>query len=85
VTSTISKTAFICGCGCGAVLVWDFEAWGDEPEQVYVEFALAFPDNLRNRLRAAWRVARGKEPWLHSVVLQHGELERFREFVGRKP
>lgn len=75
---TVHTTAVPCDCGCGAVLVTEFEQWGDEPHQVYVEFSLAYHARLRERVRAAWRVVRGREPWLHAVVLQGDGLRDMR-------
>lgn len=79
---SIHKIAVPCDCGCGVVLVTRFDPWGDEPEEVFVEFFEAYQvSGLRNRLRAAWRVVRGKEPWLHSICLQaEGIAEMRRAF-----
>lgn len=79
---TIHRSACQCDCGCGAVLVTRFDQWGDEPEQVYAEFSLAYHGGVRERLRAAWRVVRGKDPWLHSVVLQDDGLRGMRQAFG---
>lgn len=64
------------------MLVWDFEEWRDEPHHMYVEFSVTFPaGRLRNRLRAAWRVVRGKDPWMHSVVLREEGVDQLRKAV----
>lgn len=79
----VHKTAIPCDCGCSAVLVWEFEPWGDEPHEIIVEISVTWwAGRLRNRLRAAWRVLRAKDPWMHSVVLQGEGIEQLRRAVG---
>jgi len=74
----IVKTAIPCGCGCGCVVLVDCP-WGDEPRELYVEFSLAFHAGLRYRLRACWRVLRGKDPWLHCVALEADGIQKLKE------
>lgn len=81
-TNGVHKSAIPCDCGCECVIVWEWEEWGDEPHQVWVDFSVAYPaDRLRARLKAAWRVIRRKDPWLHSIVLQDEGLEQFRRAI----
>lgn len=79
------KTAIPCDCGCEAVLIWEFEPWGEEPHQVYVDFIVGLPiGGLRGRVKAAWRIVRGKDPWLHSIVLQDEGIEQLRHAIRFK-
>lgn len=73
------KASVPCDCGCENVLIWEFEPWGDEPHQVYVEFTAAYPaDRLSQRLKAAIRILRRKDPWVHSITLQQEGIEQMR-------
>lgn len=77
---TIRRHAIPCECGCECLLVTEFDQWGDDPEQVFVEFGLVYrgSGDLRARLGIAWKVLRAKEPWLHGVALQGDTLEQMR-------
>lgn len=74
----ITKTAIPCACvgSCGCVVLIDLEAWGDEPHQVYVEFSLGYRGRFRDRIKAAWRIVRGRNPWFHSVCLYDDGAEK---------
>lgn len=78
---TIHRTACGCECGCGAMLVTFFEQWGDEPEDLYLDVSVAYHGTLRHRARAAWRILRAKDPWLHGMMFQGETLKRFREAI----
>lgn len=77
----IIKQVVPCACSgtCAVVLVTDIEAWGDEPHHVYVEFYAQMSGGLRSRLRAAWRIVRGKDPWLHAICLEEESVRQMRE------
>lgn len=73
------KTAIPCECGCSVVMVWEFEQWRDEKHHVCVDWSVSFAEGrLRNRLRAAWRIVRGKDPWMHSIVLYEDGIDQLR-------
>lgn len=77
---TIHRHAVPCECGCDCVLITEFDQWGDDPEQVIVEFGVA--NNVvgfRHRAGIAWKILRGKDPWMHGVALQGETLAQMRE------
>lgn len=74
----------MCRCGCGAVITTDLFDWDNaEDMEMWIDFALAYHGSLRERLKAAWRVIRGREPWLHSVEIQRPEAEVLIEALQR--
>ena len=81
---SIHKAAIPCDCGCGAVIVWEFEKWSDDPREVIVDFSIAYRprDERRARWHAAWRVLRAKEPWLHSIVLQNDGIAQLQAAIS---
>ena len=72
------KTAVPCACGCGVVAVTHVEQHGEEPREAYVEFYESYRGGISGRLRAAWRVVRGKDPWLHCIALDADGIGKLR-------
>lgn len=67
---TIHKTSVPCECLCSSVIVVEYEQWGDDPHQMFVEFGLSWGDaRLSKRIKAAWGILRRRDPWLHGVAL----------------
>ena len=68
-----------CDCGC-AVLVLDY--WKSHPaDEGYLDVYTAPRPGLRHRLRAAWRVARGKDPWVDTLVFGPKQVAQLRAFL----
>lgn len=83
ITDTIRKTAVPCDCGCEAVLIWEFDQWGDEPHHVVVDLIVGYyAASFRARAKAAWQVLRGKDPWLHSMCFQDEAIGQIRRAFG---
>lgn len=82
----MEKIAIPCSCGCSVVVVMEFEQFGDDPQQFFVEFFTAYreKDSRRARWQAAWRVFRGKDPWLHDVCLDPTEIAKLRDFLSER-
>lgn len=72
-----------CNCGC-AFLVIDKWEWDDDADDWYAEvYTLPRPNTLRHRLKTAWRIARGKDPWMDSLVFSPQTLGEMREFLDK--
>lgn len=77
-----------CDCvgTCGVALVTHIEPHGDEPAQFTVDFFAHVgwgTGGWRDRLRVAWRVIRGGEPWAHAIVLTPETATALAAFLAR--
>lgn len=81
----MNKIAIPCTCGCGVLVIVEFDQYGEDPQEFFVEFFTS-PDpriSRRQRLATAWRVLRGREPWLHDVNLGPHEMNDMKAFLER--
>lgn len=67
------KLSLPCDCAgsCTVAVVTEFEQTDKDRGETFVEFyehpCAQF--TLRRRLRVAWQVARGRDPWTHGICL----------------
>lgn len=88
VPPVITKVAVPCSCvgNCGVVLVTDMQPFGDDPHVAFVEFFQSYQSHtMRHRLRAAWRVLRGKDPWIHDICLDEIGIAQMRQAFSVPP
>lgn len=72
----------VCAGTCSVVLVTEFDGFKDEPQTYYFSFFIrASEASLRNRMRRAWGVLRGKDPWLHDITLNPSQMAELRDFI----
>lgn len=81
----IHKHAIPCSCvsTCGVALIMEIEGMDSEPSAYYGEFFMSYQGGLRGRLRTAWRVVRGKSPWLHSIAIDPTEIAALHAWLGK--
>ena len=77
--NSLNRTVVPCDCGCSVAIVTTLEKFEDEPKESWVEFGLTSQSRGRDRLRDAWKVLRGQEPWLHCVALGHDGIRTLRD------
>lgn len=72
-----------CTCGCAIVAVIEFDPFEDDPQMYFAEFYTATrPGASRwERFKAAWRVVRGNDPWMHSVCWDANAVKELRDFL----
>jgi hypothetical protein len=75
-----------CDCvgTCGVALVTDFEPFDDEKPEMFIEMFehISGAGSLRHRLKVAWKVARGRDPWSHGVCIQNrAKVTDLRDFL----
>lgn len=80
------KLALPCDCAgtCTVMLVSELGAWGNDPQEIYVDFYehLTLSGSVRKRVRLAWQVLRGKEAVDHGLVFDEAEkLWRLVDFL----
>ncbi|MBX5442268.1 MAG: hypothetical protein IRZ32_12180 [Solirubrobacteraceae bacterium] len=83
-TGAAARHAVPCDCAgtCTVALVTALEPAGREPQTWYVDlYQHARYRSLGDRARAAWRVLRGRDPWMHQVVLSPERLRGLRDFI----
>lgn len=82
----MDKIAIPCNCGCSVVLVMEFEELGDHPQEFVTEFftAMDLKGSRRIRWQTAWRILRGKDPWLHDVCLDSKAMGELQDFLAKK-
>lgn len=79
-----AKLALPCECvgTCGVAVVTVLEPWGDDPMETFIGFhQRAGYETLSQRARAAWRVLRGQDPWLHDVSLSVAQMRELSDFL----
>jgi hypothetical protein len=83
--ASMDKIAIPCSCGCSVLVIMEWDAFQDEPQQFFVEFFTAVDPRAsrRERISAAWRVLRGKNPWLHDVALDPNAIAELRNFINK--
>lgn len=77
-----------CSCvgTCGIAIVTEWDDADGQPEEWFVEFFenISHQPRLRDRLRIAWGVLRGREPYTHCVSLLHPEIVSLRDFLNER-
>lgn len=81
----MNKVVIPCNCGCSIVVIIEFDEFEDNPQEFFAEFYTAMRPNetRRSRLLAAWRVLRGRDPWLHDVCWDADAVKALHEFLNR--
>ena len=77
----ISACSCIGTCSVAAFMEWEGAA--GNPDEWFVEFYEHITRRTRwkDRLRVAWGVLRGREPYTHGLVLQCEEIVALRDFL----
>ena len=77
-----------CSCvgTCGVVVVTEWDAEDDSPEEWFAEMYqhIATRKGMRDRVRVAWAVLRGRDPYTHGICLQHEEIVGLRDFLNER-
>ncbi len=57
-----------CAGGCNIAVFMEYEAYGDGPQEFFLEFYTApMRGTFRWRVKHAWATLRNKEPYMHGV------------------
>jgi hypothetical protein len=72
-----------CDCvgTCGFLVI---DVWDDPDLEIFAEFYSAGPwtHRLRTRAKAAWKLLRGKDHYLHALALNNAKLGALRDFLN---
>lgn len=79
----MEKLAIPCQCGCSVVVFVEFEAIGDDPQEFYAEFYTMVCPSFWERFKTAWKVFRGKDHYLHDLVMDKDSLTEVRDFLDK--
>lgn len=82
----MDKIVIPCSCGCSILVIVEFDAINEDlPQEFWAEFFTSVDPkaNRRSRWSAAWRILRGKNPWIHDVCMDPRALADLRDFLNR--
>lgn len=79
-----SSLTLPCACGaCDHVILAEIDGWGEDPIEYFLEFTHKYVGrDLRDRIKAAWKVLRGdSNMWFHSIMWEPKELRTLRDYL----
>lgn len=72
-----------CECGCAILCLDWFPPFKDEKAEGYMDVYTRPADTrLGNRLRMAWRMVRGRDPWVDALVFGPRQAAQLQGFLA---
>lgn len=80
------RVGCMCAGACTVALVTSWDADEDAPAQTSVELYehINAQPKVRDRVRVAWAVLRGREPYTHGLILNAEDARALGDFLVRK-
>lgn len=73
-----------CECGCAVLCLDWFPPFKDEVAEGYMDvYTHPRANGFRSRLKMAWRILRGKDPWVDAVVFGPKQVAELQGFLAR--
>ena len=83
----MDKHILPCQCAgtCKVSVITEYESYAEDPQEFYVDWYQHIGNgNLWWRLKEAFKVARGKDPYFHAIVLDPEQVKGLRDWINSK-